>query len=417
MSLIRNSFFNVAGYVVPTMVAIPALGYLARTLGAERFGLFTLAMALVGYAGIFDAGMTRAVIREVSIFRDNNIEKEKIASTAVFFVLILGSIGACTMFLLASSIGIGLNVSEKFNMDVVKSLHILSFSIPIFLVNQIWLAVLEGEEKFFNVNLQKWISSSFLAGLPAMMLMIFEPSLSTAISGLLLGRVCSLIVTICFSYKFIIKSGFKFYKYVFTRLIKYGGWITVSNIISPIMSYFDRFIVSHLSGAHLVAFYSAPAEAVARLSIIPAALSRAVFPKLSFSINEEEKKRHLKVAYLLLAIVCIPIVIFCIIFSKTILVIWFGSEFGGVSATIFKILLIGYLFNCFAQIPFATIQAAGKAKLTATLHMFELLPYLIFLFLAVNYYGVVGAAVAWASRMVADSILLAFISNKIKCKK
>lgn len=73
-------------------------------------------------------------------------------------------------------------------------------------------------------------------------------------------------------------------------LIRYGGWITISNIISPVMSYFDRFIVSYLSGAHVVAFYSAPAEAVSRLSIIPAALSRAVFPKLSSAKNDNEKK-------------------------------------------------------------------------------------------------------------------------------
>ncbi|MCV5410012.1 flippase, partial [Escherichia coli] len=50
MSLIKNSFLNIVGYVVPTLVAIPALGYLARSLGAERFGIFTLAMALVVYA-------------------------------------------------------------------------------------------------------------------------------------------------------------------------------------------------------------------------------------------------------------------------------------------------------------------------------------------------------------------------------
>lgn len=77
MSLIKNSFLNIVGYVVPTLVAIPALGYLARSLGAERFGIFTLAMALVGYAGIFDAGMTRAVIREIAIYRNDFLEKNE----------------------------------------------------------------------------------------------------------------------------------------------------------------------------------------------------------------------------------------------------------------------------------------------------------------------------------------------------
>ncbi|EGM8072888.1 flippase [Escherichia albertii] len=414
MSLIKNSFLNIVGYVVPTLVAIPALGYLARSLGAERFGIFTLAMALVGYAGIFDAGMTRAVIREIAIYRNDFLEKKRIASTAVFFVLCLGIVGTALMFFLSFKISNILNVSKIYEQEVAVSLKILSFSIPIFLVNQIWLAVLEGEEKFFNVNVQKWISSSLLAGLPALMLIMYKTSLVGAITGLLIGRILALLVNIIFSYKFIFSSGIRFHRYIFARLIRYGGWITISNIISPVMSYFDRFIVSYLSGAHVVAFYSAPAEAVSRLSIIPAALSRAVFPKLSSAKNDNEKKVNLKLSYILLSAVCGPIVLICFLFSEHILVLWLGENFKGLPSLILRILLIGFLFNCFAQIPFTLIQAAGKSKVTASLHMSELFPYLILLFVFVKYYGIIGAAIAWTSRMIVDSLILFYLSQKIR---
>ena len=414
MSLIKNSFLNIVGYVVPTLVAIPALGYLARSLGAERFGIFTLAMALVGYAGIFDAGMTRAVIREIAIYRNDFLEKKRIASTAVFFVLCLGIVGTALMFFLSFKISNILNVSKIYEQEVAVSLKILSFSIPIFLVNQIWLAVLEGEEKFFNVNVQKWISSSLLAGLPALMLIMYKTSLVGAITGLLIGRILALLVNIIFSYKFIFSSGIRFHRYIFARLIRYGGWITISNIISPVMSYFDRFIVSYLSGAHVVAFYSAPAEAVSRLSIIPAALSRAVFPKLSSAKNDNEKKVNLKLCYILLSAVCGPIVLICFLFSEHILALWLGENFKGLPSLILRILLIGFLFNCFAQIPFTLIQAAGKSKVTASLHMSELFPYLILLFVFVKYYGIIGAAIAWTSRMIVDSLILFYLSQKIR---
>lgn len=414
MSLIKNSFLNIVGYVVPTLVAIPALGYLARSLGAERFGIFTLAMALVGYAGIFDAGMTRAVIREIAIYRNDFLEKKRIASTAVFFVLCLGIVGTALMFFLSFKISNILNVSKIYEQEVAVSLKILSFSIPIFLVNQIWLAVLEGEEKFFNVNVQKWISSSLLAGLPALMLIMYKTSLVGAITGLLIGRILALLVNIIFSYKFIFSSGIRFHRYIFARLIRYGGWITISNIISPVMSYFDRFIVSYLSGAHVVTFYSAPAEAVSRLSIIPAALSRAVFPKLSSAKNDNEKKVNLKLSYILLSAVCGPIVLICFLFSEHILALWLGENFKGLPSLILRILLIGFLFNCFAQIPFTLIQAAGKSKVTASLHMSELFPYLILLFVFVKYYGIIGAAIAWTSRMIVDSLILFYLSQKIR---
>ncbi|KTT41089.1 hypothetical protein RSA46_24070 [Pseudomonas oryzihabitans] len=37
---------------------------------------------------------------------------------------------------------------------------------------------------------------------------------------------------------------------VFKGLLKFGSWMTVSNIISPLMVYFDRFVLSGMVGAH-----------------------------------------------------------------------------------------------------------------------------------------------------------------------
>ncbi|MRT57187.1 oligosaccharide flippase family protein, partial [Enterobacteriaceae bacterium RIT693] len=88
--LLKNSVFNLAGYAIPTIVAIPALGILARNLGPELFGVYTLAMAIVGYASIFDFGLTRAIIREVAINKSNPEEKKRVISTATIFLISIG---------------------------------------------------------------------------------------------------------------------------------------------------------------------------------------------------------------------------------------------------------------------------------------------------------------------------------------
>ncbi len=77
MSLIKNGLWNIGGYIIPAIVTIPALGVMGRVLGAELFGVFTLALAVVGYASIFDAGLTRAVIREIAIESNNEDNKPK----------------------------------------------------------------------------------------------------------------------------------------------------------------------------------------------------------------------------------------------------------------------------------------------------------------------------------------------------
>ena len=153
MSIIKNSLWNVVGYIVPAIVTIPALGILGRILGAETFGVFTLALAIVGYASIFDVGLSRAVIREIALFRDDQEEKRRIIFTASLLVTVMGVTAALVLYIASDVIANLLKISSELHLSVVNSLHILSLSIPVYLVTQIWLAILEGEEKFGLLNI------------------------------------------------------------------------------------------------------------------------------------------------------------------------------------------------------------------------------------------------------------------------
>lgn len=411
MSLIKNSIWNLSGYVIPTIIAIPALGYLARELGPELFGIYTLAIAIVGYAGIFDVGLTRAIVREIALYRNDIEERKKIISTSTVFIIIFSSAGMFALYIFIPNIVKLLSVSALHIVEVESALKILVFSIPVFLLNQLWMAILEGDEKFPIVNFQRSIGSSIIAGLPAL-LIIYHNNLVNAIIGLVIGRVISLFIAFIIVRKEVIKSKLSFHPITFKRLIFFGGWITVSNIISPIMVYFDRFVISSILGAKVVGFYTAPSEAIGRLGLLPGALSRAVFPRLSNIISHEDFNTQLKFSFKLMIAGCLPVVVLGIIFSDKILLLWMGEEYAKNSSLILSILLVGFFFNSLAQIPFTAIQSLGKAKLTALLHCLEILPYLVLLYFFVHYYGLIGAAYAWSIRVIIDFLLLLVISNK-----
>lgn len=411
MSLVKNSIYNIAGFAVPTLIAIPALGWLARQLGVESFGLFTLAFAIVGYASIFDGGITRAVIREVSIFRNDLSEQCKILSTANVVVLVLGCVGSLLLYFCANNLVNLLKITYENSIQARLSFELLASIIPVFLINQVWLAYLEGHEKFANLNIQKVISSSLIAILPAIFCW-YKPSLFYAILGLVVGRYLSLAITFFVCRKMIIQSGIGFNVIVFNRLMVFGGWLTVSNIISPIMVYFDRFVISNIMGASRIAFYTAPAEAVSRLINIPYALSRALFPKLSHSNDLDEKKKLENQSYLLISLVCLPIVIIGCFLAEFILSTWLGSNYAGLAVQVFQILLVGFYFNALAQIPFSLLQADGKSKVTAVIHLFEIIPYVAILLYLTHEFGIVGTAIAWSLRTFVDLILMFILSRK-----
>lgn len=411
MSLIRNSAYNLAGFAIPTIIAVPALGILARQIGIENFGLFTLAFALIGYASIFDAGISRAVIREISLFRDDVSEQQRIISTASVVVLFLGVLATLLFIVFINKIVSALNISPDHIDDARMSFKLIAIVIPIYLINQVWLGYLEGLEKFANINIQRIITSTTLALLPTLLCYI-QSSLMFAVIGLIIGRFVSLVLTavICRS---MIATSLKCYSSVtLRRLLSFGGWLTISNIISPIMVYFDRFIISHIMGASKIAYYTAPAEGVARLINIPYALARALFPKLSYCKDAAQRRALESQSYLLISIVCLPIVIVGVVFSSFIMTKWMGVAYGFEAADVLKILLIGFYFNALAQIPYSLLQSMGKSRATAFIHIAEIFPYIVLLYVLTDRYGITGTAIAWSIRTFFDLILLFILSRK-----
>lgn len=406
MSLIKHSSWNIVGYLIPSLIAIPSMGIISRKLGMESFGLFTLLFALVGYASIFDVGISRAVTRLIAINQHDKQDHNIICSTASLFILLFSGMGAVIVFFLSDQIAYWLNVTPDLYSTTVVSLKIMSISIPLFLLTQIWLGILEGLELFSIINIQRIITSSLISILPLGLIYI-ENTLSYAVFGLVSARLITCIIVWLITRSFFSIEFSYFRKKILSDLLRFGGWLTVSNIISPLMVYFDRFLLSNLSGAQSVAQYTAPSELVSRLGVFPGAIAKALFPKLTQ--NSDSYKQGVMLLTLSSFIIIFPF----FIFAEEILTLWLGNDYQGIPTLILKILLIGFFFNSIAQAPFSAIQAKGRAKITAYIHLLELFPYLLLLFIMIHYYGVIGVAIAWTCRVLLDSIILFLINNRI----
>jgi O-antigen/teichoic acid export membrane protein len=413
MSLIKNSSYNIVGFAIPTLVAIPCLGVLSRWLTVEEFGIFILSFSLLGYASIFDGGLSRAVTREIAIFKDNKAEQIEILANANFLIIIFSLVASILLYFFSSSIANFLNTSPQYLENVIISLKLLSIAVPFYLLNLIWIGYLEGVENFLIVNFQKTIGNTLIVLFP-LIFCFYEKGLVFAVFGILIGRIFSLIITFYICNKIIIQSKCKLNKYVAIRLFKFGGWITVSNIVSPIMVYVDKFIVSNVLGANKVALYSAPAEGVNRLVNVPIALSKALFPKISNAKTLDEQKKLERISYIIIGAFCFPLVVFVLVFAREIMTIWMGSSYGVATENILRILIVGFFFNALAQVPYTILQSKGFSKYTAFIHLIEILPYLLGVYYATKFYGIIGAAIIWSVRVVVDLFLLIFFCYRVR---
>ncbi len=72
-----------------------------------------------------------------------------------------------------------------------------------------------------------------------------------------------------------------------------------------------------------------------------------------------------------------PLALIIVGLAKEILVIWLGVEFAEQSYRVMQILTVGVLINGIANVPFALVQGAGRADLTAKINILELPLYLV----------------------------------------
>lgn len=408
--MLKNTLWNALGLIVPSLVAIPTMAVMARILGVEKFGIFMLAISVFGYAGVFDGGLTRAVIRAIAMHDDDEALNREVVGTASYAVLALGLVGALLLYFWARPLAVLLKVSAPVLADTVDALRLLALAVPAYLLSLVWFAYLEGKQQFAQLGTLKTLTGMLVAVLPAVAVLI-RPSLAAALGGLLLARVATMIIAYLPCRRGMAAGVFHFRQATLGALFRFGGWITVSNIISPIMVYVDRFVLSNVLGAGRVAFYAAPSEVVSRMSVIPGAVSRTIFPL--FSKLQGSADDTARTAFRGLLIACTLVAVPVFIFAEWILTAWLGAPYGDESANILRILLVGFVFNAVAQVPYSRIQAHGKSRVTAFVHLVELFPYLALMMLLIGKYGLIGAAAAWTVRVCADFFALQFLSRRL----
>jgi O-antigen/teichoic acid export membrane protein len=193
-------------------------------------------------------------------------------------------------------------------------------------------------------------------------------------------------------------------------LFRYGGWVTVTAVIGPILVSVDRLLIGSQIGLSAVAHYTVPYNLVAKLQILPASLLRTLFPRFSL-LEWEECVPIARQAVFALAAITLPLTVVAVIVMKPFLIVWIGAEFAEVAAPVGEILLIGVWINNLAWVPAVMLQGQGRPAIVAKLHILELIPYVAILWIGMAWAGLPGAAWAWVLRVAIDALLMFWASG------
>lgn len=410
-ALLGNSIWNALGTAAPAIIAIPAMAWLARTLGGEKFGLLTLAWALVGYFAIMDLGIARSVCWLVAQDPTNVRRHQAVLGTSVVAALVFSGGLGLLVFAFAQPLTGLLNVTPGNAADAVAGAKVLVLTLPLLVVTTILQAFLEGLQRFKEVSLQRAATGIFLSVFPVILTAV-KPSFEMAVWGLVVARLAGTVIAYQHLTSLTSLRMSRFDHETFGHMFRYSSWIAVSNFIYPLMGYMDRFWLSNWAGAGHVAVYSAPSELVARATSFPVAIARALFPTISDATSAaEHRTTATRNATLLVLLTSGPVAGVFFFLARPLMSIWLGPEIAAGGARVLQILAVGYLFGALAQIPFSALQARGNSRATALVHASEVLPYFGVLLALGPRFGAPGVAWAWTIRVAVDYAILAVLAR------
>lgn len=413
----RNTAWNLIGFLVPVLVALGAVPVLVHALGSARFGVLTLIWAVVGYFTLFDFGLGRALTQRFAAEGGSGAALRETFWTFLWVTMALGLLAGVTLAIATWMWGVGLldlkgGLEDETRMAAwfVAAAMALSVSTPGL------RGVLEARGRFALVAALRGPSAAALVAGPIVVLP-FSHSLVVIAAAMFVVRIATWAAHLVACLRVVPALGVPLRPRprALQSIAAFAGWVSVSNVVAPVMGYLDRFVIGAAVSATAVAHYAAPHEAITKLALVSLAFAGVLFPVFaaaSAAPSRQTKDLFLSSSHVLLAVVFVPTVA-TVAFAHELLDLWLGDEFAESGTVVLQLLAVGVFLSSVAQIPYGLVQAFERPDLTAKLHLAEVPVYIALLIISVDAIGIDGAALMWSIRAGVDAALLFLVARRV----
>ena len=413
MSIRRHTAYNLLGAVIPLGVSLFTIPIYLGLIGEARYGVLAIAWLLLGYFGLFDLGLGRATAQRIAALRDASVaERAQTFWTALALNVGFGVIGGLILWPVAAYFFSQVfKVEEALRPEMAAAVPWLILAVPMATLSGVLSGALQGRERFLELNLISVMGTVLFQLAPLGVAWLHGPDLGWLLPAALMARVVTLAALLLRCRQQI----FRGYAPCFIRaqagqLLRFGGWVTVTAFVGPMMVILDRFVIGALSGAAAVAYYTVPFQLAQRTAVLPTALTSALFPRLAAS-QPDEALRLSDEAFRALAVVMTPLALLGVLCIDPFLGWWISQDFADRAAGVAQILLLAFWANGFAHVPYAQLQARGRPDQVAKCHLAEVVPYFVLLYLGLSLFGLAGAAAAFGLRVLVDLLLLSALAG------
>lgn len=418
----KNSALNIVAQLFVMLVMFFSMPWIVKGLGNVSFAILSLVWAVVAYFTLWDLGIGRAVTKFVAEKRvlGKSEDVADIVRISVLISLAIGVLFGILIFLSRSELETLLFTVPPGYAGIVRlAIAIVAVSMPVLILQGVFRGVLMGFDRF-DLSNSVQVLNGVLQWVGTLVLVLLHFGVLWVIGFVMVTRAFTMVIVLVMSSGLVkwFRPGESFNLSLFKEILHFGGWAMVSQVVSPVLQYAERFMLSALVATGIVTFYVVPYEATSKMLVLSGGMVSALFPAMSEIHGaaglSQEFRRLYRQSERVLVFSFLPIGAFLFMFSHEILLLWMGAAFAQEAVLPFKILSLTFVVSSVAQLPFTLLQAVGRPDLTGKVQLIELPIHLSVTFFMIKQLGLLGAAISTLIRMIMDvSLLYAFAARKL----
>ena len=406
---IKNTLITFTTRVFTAGAVIGITIIIARTVGPERQGIYSLAILLPTFLLMFGSfGINLA-----STFY---LGKRKYPPKEVFGNNIILAILVSSLMVLVGLVIIFL-FSDSFFLGVNREYLILAlFLVPLYIFFNFISHILLGLQKIKKYNIVCLSQSFLFLSLVSALLLGIHWGVKAAILAEILSFVIIGIVLFFFVKKETGGIVFKLNKNYFKDNLSYGLKGYLGGIFYFLHHRVDLLLINFFINPMAVGFYYASARLAEGVWLLSNSTATVLFPRLASERNEKSLKEFTPIVCRNILFITFIVSIFLLIFGDQIIVLFYSGNFLG-SIKPFRILVIGALFVSGCQILNNDLGARGKPILGTYIIGVSVALNIMLNIIWIPKYGIVGAAWATVVSYFVMFLITVFVYSKISGNK
>jgi O-antigen/teichoic acid export membrane protein len=424
--LINNVLYNVLGNVFTTLISLALMPYIVHKLGDYMYGVFSLAMAVVGYFTILDLGFGVAVIKYLAERGAGGDEKRisRTLGTALTANIAAGSAGAIAMFFGAGYIASHFfKTAHHAGMPPAQAITAVKISAVIFLlsmVSALFLAIPQARQRFDLLNWLRVVTKLVQTlGMAAVL------ALGGTLSQVLYLYAAVTFLSFIYYYhvsRRILPAGCsllpRFDSGSFKLLLSFGMFTTLSKVADLLAHMLAPLIIGAMLSANWVTYYALPGVLAGMIMLAASIIAPVIFPAAS-ELDSSDARDKLKLLYTRSVKYCytltLPLFVVLVAMPHAIMRYWQGEIYARNGAAVLALLSAGGLFEALTTTPAMIIVGVGRPDIQAYFAIGAGVMNTALCFILIPRFGITGAAEAFAiTAGVTAFLFFIFVGTKMK---